>query len=146
MCITRMNMFVYSCCSDETWNNHQHAHTSLQANGMMLIKKAKTTPTLVTINGVSKSLPPTRRKPHGIIGSSRCNITENSCSFGPILNRHYTFNTFLFDNTKQVPATQYNSICNQSLLTKRIDENHTVMTIDIFEVIIFRKYSQSQSH
>lgn len=43
--------------------------------------------TFVTINGVSKSLPPTNRNPHGVFGPSRCSITENSCNFGAIFGQ-----------------------------------------------------------
>lgn len=35
--------------------------------------------TFVMINGVSRSLPPTKRIPHGVCAPSRSNVTENSC-------------------------------------------------------------------
>lgn len=74
----------------------------------LLMRMPSQTPTFVTINGVSKSRPPTKRKPHGVCGPSRSNTTENSCSLGPILAAAHNLFTALdgtiVDRTQFTPC------------------------------------------
>lgn len=49
--------------------------------------------TRVIIRGVSRSLPPTRRIPQGVLSPSRFSTTANSCSLGLMMNSTEEFQT-----------------------------------------------------